>query len=96
MLNRLFHHNGGITKFMVGEGFPLPPFVFVKSFVHGSPRTSTPTDMAVTVYSTIAVILPHLIVGTGVQIFAKQILHRLRYADMVHFILFIVHSTITV
>ena len=41
--NRLFHRNGGITKFMVGEVFPLPPFVLVKPFVHGQPRTSVPT-----------------------------------------------------
>ena len=41
--NRLFHRSRGVNKFIVGEGFPLPPFVLIKPFVHGSSKAPTPT-----------------------------------------------------
>ena len=42
--------------------------------------------MVVIVRFTAAEGLPKSLVGVGAQIFAKQILHRLRYVDMTHFI----------
>ena len=39
---RSFHRNREVNKFIVGEGFPLPPFVSIKPFVHGQ-RTPVPT-----------------------------------------------------
>ena len=50
-INHSLYHNGWITKFIVGEGFPLPPGVLVKSFVHGQLRTSVPAVFVV--YSTV-------------------------------------------
>ena len=50
--NRSFHRSREVNKFIVGEGFPLPPFVSFKPFATADDRWSPLRCTVVTVCST--------------------------------------------